>query len=208
MPTSVVELGLFWLFATLPPETLFILSIRNSSIVGSSVCFELNVIEVSHQCAVYIRFTVYGVYISSIYIYSFFLCLFSVVVVYIEPSTTVLGGSEVFVGMGSTINLTCVIRLSPEPPNSIRWQHNNQVYDLLVHLERETFIYVFLTFSFFFIFHWLVSYYQLSFRSSLFMFTWNSSSLSHSRSLLSQLCLLNTRKEEKYLNQHAGGVVK
>ena len=48
-------------------------------------------------------------------------------VIYIEPSTTVLGGSEVFVGMGSTINLTCVIRLSPEPPNSIRWQHNNQV---------------------------------------------------------------------------------
>jgi hypothetical protein len=47
--------------------------------------------------------------------------------IYIEPSTTVLGGSEVFVGMGSTINLTCVIRLSPEPPNSIRWQHNNQV---------------------------------------------------------------------------------
>ena len=146
MPTSVVELGLFWLFATLPPETLFILSIRNS-IVGSSVCFELNVIEVSHQCAVYIRFTVYGVYISSIYIFFFSV---SVVVVYIEPSTTVLGGSEVFVGMGSTINLTCVIRLSPEPPNSIRWQHNNQVYDLLVHLDRETFIYVFLTFSFFF----------------------------------------------------------
>ena len=45
----------------------------------------------------------------------------------IEPSTTILGGSEVFVGMGSTINLTCVIRLSPEPPSSIRWQHNNQV---------------------------------------------------------------------------------
>ncbi|XP_046649216.1 uncharacterized protein LOC124340657 [Daphnia pulicaria] len=45
----------------------------------------------------------------------------------VEPSTTVLGGSEVFVGMGSTINLTCVIRLSPEPPNSIRWQHNNQM---------------------------------------------------------------------------------
>lgn len=44
-----------------------------------------------------------------------------------EPSTSVLGGSEVFVGMGSTINLTCVIRLSPEPPNTIRWQHNNQV---------------------------------------------------------------------------------
>lgn len=45
----------------------------------------------------------------------------------VEPSTTVLGGSEVFVGMGSTINLTCVIRLSPEPPNTIRWQHNNQM---------------------------------------------------------------------------------
>jgi len=45
----------------------------------------------------------------------------------VEPSTTVLGGSEVFVGMGSTINLTCVIRLSPEPPSSIRWQHNNQM---------------------------------------------------------------------------------
>ena len=38
-----------------------------------------------------------------------------------------MGGSEVFVGMGSTINLTCVIRLSPEPPSTIRWQHNNQV---------------------------------------------------------------------------------
>lgn len=60
-----------------------------------------------------------------------------------EPSTTVLGGSEVFVGMGSTINLTCVIRLSPEPPNSIRWQHNNQVRMKKENLNVSLLVYFF-----------------------------------------------------------------
>ncbi|XP_037912872.1 SPEG neighbor protein-like isoform X2 [Hermetia illucens] len=51
------------------------------------------------------------------------------VVVYlmvVEPNTTILGGPDLFINIGSTINLTCVLLQSPVPPESIQWTHNNQ----------------------------------------------------------------------------------
>lgn len=45
----------------------------------------------------------------------------------LEPITTIVGGPELFIGIGSTINLTCVVRHLPEPPNTISWGHKNQV---------------------------------------------------------------------------------
>jgi len=32
-----------------------------------------------------------------------------------------------YINRGSTINLTCVVEHSPEPPANILWTHNNQV---------------------------------------------------------------------------------
>lgn len=45
----------------------------------------------------------------------------------IESVTEVLGPTELYIECGSTINLTCVIRESPEPPAYIIWTHNNMV---------------------------------------------------------------------------------
>lgn len=43
----------------------------------------------------------------------------------VEPSTEILGGPDVYIDKGSTINLTCVISYSPEPPAYILWNHND-----------------------------------------------------------------------------------
>ncbi|GAB0093314.1 zwei Ig domain protein zig-8 [Sergentomyia squamirostris] len=43
----------------------------------------------------------------------------------VEPITVILGGPELYINTGSTINLTCIIRHSPEPPAAIYWTHDN-----------------------------------------------------------------------------------
>ncbi|KAH0813153.1 hypothetical protein GEV33_009638 [Tenebrio molitor] len=45
----------------------------------------------------------------------------------VEPITEILGGPDLFINMGSTINLTCLVRFAPEPPPSMLWAHNAQV---------------------------------------------------------------------------------
>lgn len=32
-----------------------------------------------------------------------------------------------YISRGSTINLTCIIERSPEPPSNILWTHNSEV---------------------------------------------------------------------------------
>ncbi|XP_030747171.1 Down syndrome cell adhesion molecule-like protein 1 homolog [Sitophilus oryzae] len=44
----------------------------------------------------------------------------------VEPITMLLGGPEMYINQGSTMNLTCVVRHSPEPPPSIYWTHDQQ----------------------------------------------------------------------------------
>ncbi|KAL1506608.1 hypothetical protein ABEB36_005937 [Hypothenemus hampei] len=44
----------------------------------------------------------------------------------VEPITEILGSPELFINMGSTINLTCIVQNAPEPP-TITWSHNSQV---------------------------------------------------------------------------------
>ncbi|XP_041566809.1 hemicentin-1 isoform X8 [Drosophila elegans] len=48
--------------------------------------------------------------------------IFSVV----EPITSIPGGPEIYIDLGSTVNLTCVIKHLPDPPTSVHWTHNNQ----------------------------------------------------------------------------------
>ncbi|XP_039276400.1 zwei Ig domain protein zig-8 isoform X2 [Nilaparvata lugens] len=44
----------------------------------------------------------------------------------VEPVTTILGGPEMYINKGSTMNLTCVVQHSPEPPPSVYWTHNSE----------------------------------------------------------------------------------
>ncbi|XKL66245.1 hypothetical protein PGB90_009665 [Kerria lacca] len=64
----------------------------------------------------------YECQISTQPVKSFFVNL-SVVV----PTATILGGPDLHVDKGSTINLTCTIKYSPEPPAYIFWYHHDQV---------------------------------------------------------------------------------
>ncbi|XP_050458863.1 uncharacterized protein LOC126855343 isoform X2 [Cataglyphis hispanica] len=45
----------------------------------------------------------------------------------VEPKTEILGAPDLFINRGSTINLTCVILQSPEPPAYIFWNHNDAI---------------------------------------------------------------------------------
>ena len=44
-----------------------------------------------------------------------------------EPHTEILGGADMHVDWGSTINLTCVSKFSPVPPLDVIWYHNDKV---------------------------------------------------------------------------------
>ncbi|XP_015514039.1 zwei Ig domain protein zig-8 [Neodiprion pinetum] len=44
----------------------------------------------------------------------------------VEPVTTIIGGPEMYINRGSTMNLTCVVRHSPEPPPVIYWTHEHK----------------------------------------------------------------------------------
>ncbi|CAG9828293.1 unnamed protein product [Diabrotica balteata] len=45
----------------------------------------------------------------------------------VVPTAQILGGPDLHVDKGSTINLTCSIRFSPEPPAYIFWYHHDDV---------------------------------------------------------------------------------
>ncbi|CAO1379750.1 unnamed protein product, partial [Diamesa tonsa] len=49
---------------------------------------------------------------------------YSVMFSVVEPDTTILGGDNLYIDTGSTINLTCVVKDLPEPPPAIYWTHN------------------------------------------------------------------------------------
>ena len=44
-----------------------------------------------------------------------------------EPFTEVLGGPDMHVDQGSTINLTCVSKFNPTPPSDVTWYLNDKV---------------------------------------------------------------------------------
>lgn len=46
---------------------------------------------------------------------------------FVEPITSIVGEPEMFIDKDSTMNLTCVVRHSPEPPTAIYWTHDDEV---------------------------------------------------------------------------------
>ena len=70
-----------------------------------------------------------GFLLSSFYLYK---C------VDVEPVTDIIGGPELHINKGSTINLTCIVKYAPEPPPSVVWSHNRQVniiYESLAYFQ-------------------------------------------------------------------------
>ncbi|XP_022915002.1 zwei Ig domain protein zig-8-like isoform X2 [Onthophagus taurus] len=53
------------------------------------------------------------------------------------PTAAILGGPDLHVDKGSTINLTCAIRFSPEPPAYIFWYHHDDIF-LSIYYKSET----------------------------------------------------------------------
>ncbi|CAG7727517.1 unnamed protein product, partial [Allacma fusca] len=45
----------------------------------------------------------------------------------VVPTASILGGPDLHVDKGSMINLTCIIKYSPEPPSYIFWYHFEEV---------------------------------------------------------------------------------
>nr|CAD7397651.1 unnamed protein product [Timema poppensis] len=43
-----------------------------------------------------------------------------------EPITEILGGPDLFINKGSTINLTCLVKFAPEPPPAMLWSHKRE----------------------------------------------------------------------------------
>lgn len=51
------------------------------------------------------------------------------------PTATILGGPDLHVDKGSTINLTCTVKFSPEPPAYIFWYHHEEVIKLYCYIS-------------------------------------------------------------------------
>lgn len=64
--------------------------------------------ELTHSCSVKLQYSQ---------------CIIS----FTEPETEIIGGPDLFIYAGSTINLTCIVRHTPEPPNTINWTHRGKV---------------------------------------------------------------------------------
>nr|KAF7434185.1 hypothetical protein H0235_002376 [Vespula pensylvanica] len=63
-----------------------------------------------------------------------------------QPKTEILGAPDLYIDRGSTINLTCIILQSPEPPAYIFWNHNNaynEVKNLNVVQSNYTTVFLF-----------------------------------------------------------------
>ncbi|KAH8375788.1 hypothetical protein KR200_009936, partial [Drosophila serrata] len=45
----------------------------------------------------------------------------------VEPVTEIVGGGELHINRGSTINLTCIVKFAPEPPPTVIWSHERQI---------------------------------------------------------------------------------
>jgi hypothetical protein len=50
-----------------------------------------------------------------------------ILLIFSEPHTEVLGGPDMHVDQGSTINLTCVSKFNPFPPSDVIWYLNDKV---------------------------------------------------------------------------------
>ena len=75
-----------------------------------------------------IRLKAYRVSHSKLHKYIFFFnFFFQKPFFFAEPKTAILGGPDIHLKEGSTMNLSCIITDSPEPPSYIFWRHDDAV---------------------------------------------------------------------------------
>lgn len=54
-----------------------------------------------------------------------------------DQTIVYIPGPDLYIDRGSTINLTCTVKYSPEPPHYIIWNHNNAVSRLAILLFKN-----------------------------------------------------------------------
>lgn len=87
---------------------------------------EFDLIFIKLNCYIFIRVNI------CIYI-KYFICniiiRFKTILLkfFLEPVTEIIGGPDLFINKGSTINLTCIVQYAPEPPPTMIWSHNRQI---------------------------------------------------------------------------------
>ncbi|KAF0772009.1 zwei Ig domain protein zig-8 [Aphis craccivora] len=63
---------------------------------------------------------------NKIFLLTCYLNNYLYILYFTEPITTIIGGPDMFINKGSTMNLTCIIKHSPEPPPLIYWTHDSK----------------------------------------------------------------------------------
>ena len=62
---------------------------------------------------------------SIVFLYEIAFCRYFIQLI-AEPYTQIVGSPKIFLDEGSTMNLTCLVKESPEPPQFIFWYHNKE----------------------------------------------------------------------------------
>lgn len=65
--------------------------------------------------------------------------IFHVIFIFPAPHTVILGGPDIFVEKGSTINITCSVNISTASPAYMSWFHENEVsyFDSILKLHLQ-----------------------------------------------------------------------
>ena len=60
------------------------------------------------------------------YMFNTYICLtiFYFIFLILEPKTQVVGEPDIFVDIGSMLNLSCVVSFTERPPIHVQWLHN------------------------------------------------------------------------------------
>ena len=51
---------------------------------------------------------------------------YNLILLFSEPFTYVIGGKDMFVDVGSMVNLSCVVSFTENPPDKVVWLHNGE----------------------------------------------------------------------------------
>ena len=55
-----------------------------------------------------------------------------------EPITWIIGGPDIYVDYGSTLNVTCVVSTRSKAPDYIIWSHFDRVCEILLYMINKS----------------------------------------------------------------------
>ena len=56
--------------------------------------------------------------------------MYQITFLFTEPITWIVGGPQIIVDRGSTLNMTCIVSTRSKPPDFIIWGHSDRVWFL------------------------------------------------------------------------------